>query len=230
VSTLGALPIVATTLTPGHEPDLLTVNSGLRLNVYDVEIARAIVIDRWTFEGSVGVRYADLRQTYAADLFNPGNPALGFDRVERHQRETNRFRGAGATISGDMKCCLGGGFALFGNARGSFLFGRSEQEATQDFIAATTQAFSAEGSRDLFLPVGELELGVEWAYNGRAARWFVQAGLVGQAWWNAGSASVPPGGTFASSEIGTPPNSSVFQASTSDLNFGGFSFRLGVQF
>jgi hypothetical protein len=230
VATLGAVPIVATTLTAGNASDVLAINSALRLNVFDLEFARGIIINHWTLEGSVGVRYADLEQTYQADLLNAGNPALGFVRVERHQRETNRFRGAGATISGEIKCLLTGGLSLFGNARGSFLFGRSEQEATQQFVAATEQLFSAEGSRDLFVPVGELELGVEWAYTGRCARWSLQAGIVGQSWWNGGSATVPPGGTFASSEIGAPANSSVFQSSTSNLNFGGFSLRLGVQF
>ena len=56
------------------------------------------------------------------------------------------------------------GFFFYTDVRGSLLFGRSHQDATQQFTGGVpaSQSFSASGSQDAFLPITEMELGVGW--------------------------------------------------------------------
>lgn len=74
------------------------------------------------------------------------------------------------------------------------------------------------------LPVGELELGLEFGRSMGSSRVFGQIALVGQQWWGAGSASR---GSVVYS-LGVPTSSNT--VADSDLGFFGLACRLGVNF
>ncbi len=236
IASVGALPFVSTELPLGAPADSIQIRSDLRLDVFDLEAAYKGTVGRWTFEGATGLRYADLVQHYHASLVNAGNAAIGFSPTFRDQREETAFFGLGPTVAGESNFEVGWGFSLYTDLRGSLLFGRGHQTATQIFTggAIPIQLFSQSGDRDVILPVSELEIGLGWAHRfGRRVRVSARAGFVGQMWWNAGSATVPPGGTFAtiqSPALGSSATFPIASATSSNLGFVGWTATLGVQY
>jgi hypothetical protein len=232
IGTVGLLPFTSTPLAAGSPSDLIALGSGLRLNVYDLEAAYSAEIGRWWLQYSAGARYAQLEQFYNADLVNAGNAALGFMSSARQQREHSWFHGGGPTLSGQAFYLCGGGLSLYADGRGSLLFGRTRYAATQTFVGGVPalQTFSADGGRDAFLPIGEIELGVGWSTDIGRTHWLLKTGFVGQIWWDGGSASIPPGGLSAQSPTFSNNVQPVVTSTSSNLGFYGWTLTLGVQF
>jgi hypothetical protein len=231
VATVGGYPIVATSLVPGMSANTFLVSSGLHLDVADFEAGRCLTTQNCMFTGTAGIRYADLTQSYNGTLFNPGSAFEG--EMIQQQQMTNAFHGVGPTLAGQGRYYLGGGLSLFGDVRGSLLYGHGKEFAGQVFLggAPAGQAFASQGDRGLMLPVGELELGVGWDGALGQSLWSFNVGFASQMWWNAGSASVPPGGTFPSlPAFGPAAASPVVSSTSSNLGFAGLTVTLGVQF
>ncbi|MFO0927852.1 MAG: Lpg1974 family pore-forming outer membrane protein [Gemmataceae bacterium] len=122
--------------------------------------------------------------------------------IRRLQRLRNEraFTGAGPTIAVQASRRLGpAGLAVFGSARGSYVFGRYHEQARflQDVIdpagvtvggsqATVTQATA---SRTTAVPVTELEVGAEYGQPFGRSRAFVRLSAVNQTYFDAGSAS-----------------------------------------
>jgi hypothetical protein len=226
-STLGALPIPVRSNFPPIPVDTIHVDSSLLVDTYDMELI-------WTGCNSVGyakagagARYAYLRQNYNASLINTGNPPTFF------QNESNQFAGAGPTVSGEIGCRVWRRVGLYGLGRFSLLFGESSQFANQQQVGINPAlSFTSTNQKMVTIPVGEIELGVNWLADWGRCRFLVKTGFAAQMWWDAGSASIPAGGAFAS--LGSQSPQGVFfpvnNATSSNLGFLGWTFSVGMQY
>lgn len=226
-STLGALPIPVRSNFPPIPTDVIQVDSTLQLDTYDLE---GIWIGNYKcgyVKAGVGMRYAYLRQAYTASLLNENNPPDFF------QKETNTFSGGGPTISGEIGCNVWRRFGLYGMGRFSLLFGQSSQEAEQlQSNINPSLTFTSNNDRFMTIPTGEIELGVSWQADWNRLRFLVKTGFAAQMWWDAGSASIPAGGSFSS--LGAQAPQGVFfpvsTATSSNLGFIGWTFSLGINY
>ena len=198
-STLGALPIPVRSNFPPIPNDTITVNSSLSLSVYDLEVALIGGSDRVSYKATFGARYAHIRQSYTASLVNPGNPPNFF------QTDTSTFSGGGPTMSGEIDYRIYRRISLYGTGRFSLLYGSSHEDASQLQSGINPNvAFASNHSKDLLMPVGEIELGVAWQTNWKRFQFVAKGGFAAQMWWDAGSASIPAGGSFSSLGAQTP--------------------------
>ena len=234
IASVGALPFVSLSLPPGALANTIRVDSALHMDVLDLEVAYTSISGLWSFEGAAGLRYAEIAQHYDASLFNPGNAIV--PRTFIDQREENGFYGWGPTLAGEVGYDIGYGVALYGNVRGSLLFGRNYQNANQTAAGGipANQGFVARGSQDVILPVGELEMGVSWSRDlNRRLRVMAKTGFVGQVWFDAGSATIPPGGSFPSIQsfaLGTSSPVPIVAPTSSNLGLLGLTATVGFQF
>jgi hypothetical protein len=183
----------------------------LKTTVVDTEAVQQTQADVWTLLFSGGVRYTYLSEDYSATRFNAaGSGKSGKTKVFLIEdsdivAEGHSFAGVGPTVAIDASRPIGTlGFALYGVARTSLLFGtgkiQSYESSRTDVIgsggvkakpvAYTNLLFLNDGTeRDDLLPVGEVEVGGQWARRLGRVGVFVRVGLVGQAWWGAGNAT-----------------------------------------
>jgi hypothetical protein len=159
------------------------------------------------------------------------------------------FDGTGPVLALEARRPLGDtGLALFGSARGAILFGSGKQQATLQSVRIGRNSFPGPipffmihgasavppvsnfntvtvnesfASWDDVLPVGELELGVEYARNIGPARLFAQLAFVGQVWWGADDSARSATSTFFSPGSGS---------ADSNLGLIGLSLRTGVDY
>jgi hypothetical protein len=165
--------------------DVLAFNSHLRICTLDFEATKNLTLGGWSFLFTGGGRYLQSTQRYRGLLTN--DATLTVETVDFG----HNFYGGGPTGSAQGHWHLGGsGLALFGSARGSLLVGPGRQTfvSTQNLPgSAISDLFS--GTKNDTLPVGELELGLEYAQPG----FFVQAAAVEQTYFGLGSASKTDG-------------------------------------
>jgi hypothetical protein len=187
---------------------LLAANSNIELDVWDLEVTQTLDVKSWVLLGSAGLRYARIAQDYQAAVtrnFLAGNGAPGDVDVVSGG---HNFYGVGPTVAVEARRPLGLGFTLYSSARGSLLFGTGKRVAGRSLAGMDARFFESEvSSRDDFLPIGELEIGAEWATDLGWSRLFVQGAYVGQIWCGAGSPT----------------------SESDNLAFSGFSFVIGAQ-
>jgi hypothetical protein len=189
--------------------DQMTFNTHLKLDVWDWEVTQVLEPAGWSLLVAGGLRYAYLSQDYEADRVNQGSGRSGTSRVTVTTdadfiRAGHNFSGVGPTAALEARRPLGDtAFSLYSSARGALLFGRSRSQAFQRTrevrtvtptrgLASTVNTTTVTGnndSRDDLLPVGDLELGAEWARDTGRIRFFVRTGFVGQVWFGAGNAT-----------------------------------------
>jgi hypothetical protein len=210
------------TLSDGAGADVFFFHRDLRLAVWDLEATQTLQLGRWALMLTGGARYAHLSQDYNAFRVNTNPDLAGGLDVQQDTsvlRSGHNFDGAGPMVSMDARRPLGdSGFALYGNIRGSILFGTTHARASTESVFAGTMAdgtpFNMVTSEEAsahstsVLPVVEIEVGAE--YGRPVGRFypFLRAGLVGQTWFGAGNASSADG----------------------DLGFLGLEASLGFQF
>jgi hypothetical protein len=104
---------------------------------------------------SLGPRYTQVSQDYHATLTSASNNAL----LNSHQD----FTGFGVTSSVEArsKPWVRTGLQLYGNLRGSLLVGTNNKNSTASTTVGSAILSSSENRTD-YIPIGELELGVEW--------------------------------------------------------------------
>lgn len=254
VTTVGADPTIihsATTAAPlGLSftsiavpvlPDTWTLNSNLRMYVVDAEAAQEIEFGPWLLTVGGGIRYVHLAQGYNASRSRSGNfidPTSG-DFVQLFTDSnglTSRtdFDGIGPLVGVESRRRLGDSpLSLFGLARGTVLFGNTNQTVTLNTIRNTRRELAiggvvvedtnttqtASNSTNDLLPTVEMEVGVEFDHIIGGIRFFCQTSFVGQAWLGGGNAS----GTNA-------PTAGSGALTQSNFGFLGLSFRGGLMF
>jgi hypothetical protein len=189
--------------------DAITASSHLGTHVWDWEVTKELHLSRWWLGLAGGVRYAYLTEGYQALRVNSGSGTSGTSKVvvlaDTDLVQTgHNFSGAGPTAALETRYPLGdSGFSLYGLGRGSVLFGRNRTQSFQVNIesqqtipkkgatvtsSSTTTFRGANGHNDV-LTLVDLEIGLEWSRQIGHARFFLQTGLVGSLWADAGNAT-----------------------------------------
>lgn len=193
--------------------DQFSFNNHVKLDVWDWEVIQEVQAYNCWFLFAGGARYSYLSQGYRGFRFNNGTGTLGTAKVTVLEDSDvvlagHSFSGAGPTGEFEVRRPLGStGFTLYGSTRGSVLFGSGKMAGAQRTVerrvitprtgrpqvvnAATLNESATE--QDDVLPVGELEVGAEWARDFGRTLLFVRTGLVGQAWFGAGNATSDDG-------------------------------------
>jgi hypothetical protein len=194
------------TLNAGIGTDVYSFSQTLTLNVADLEVLREVQFMDTTFLFGAGARYARIAQTYATTQTNQGG-ANGVITVALDQQDANAsniFEGWGPTVSMEVihaipRSC----FSMYGNVRGSFLWGNDtftqslRNQNNTVVVAGATNAFDVTTSSMVVnhreASIGEAEVGLQ--YGGRCGPCyvFVRAGASFQRWWDVGSPSTSNG-------------------------------------
>jgi hypothetical protein len=200
------------------------VTSNLQLQVADLEAFQNLQAGQWDFLLAGGLRLAHINQHY--NVFSGdsnGEAALWRTILSGHS-----FHGAGPVLAVEARRPLGGtGLSLYGNARGSLLFGSATQSS--QFLANALRNDDANPSvvsdhRNRVIPVAELEAGLEYRVAVGVAEWFGQVTLVGQDWLGAGNASRSANFAFPG---GFPVGGT---GEDNDIGFLGLGLRFGVNY
>jgi hypothetical protein len=159
--------------------------SELRIRVFDAEATQTLTWDCYTFVLAAGLRYAQVTQTYDANLQPPG------DVDPLHLSSSHRFRGVGPTLAAAARRPIGcTGLGLYAAGRGSLLYGRDRQKAFRIVPGtAADELTQAELTQDDFLPIFEIEAGLQYATCWNGTNVFFQLGFVGQSWLGVGNAA-----------------------------------------
>jgi len=177
-------------------PYTLAVTSDLTLDVWDLEATAVYHAGGCIVEGSAGIRYAHIAQSFGAFSAESNLTAAGTGQSGTLIASHN-FNGAGPTLATEVRHALGDmGLGVYANARAAILFGDSYASGF-DVVTTTTPGFATARTADTFrsdhlgvIGVGECEIGVEYSRKiGDSASAFVRAGIDGQIWLGAGSAT-----------------------------------------
>src|SRR5262249_54353864 len=143
----------------------------------------------WDLLCAAGLRFAEINQEYNAYVVGDSGSTQG--PIFASVVSGHSFHGTGPVVALEARRpLLKSDLALYGSVRGAILFGSATQNALDHFIGfGTTQFTPAQDHRDRTLPVGEVELGLEYGRNMGSTRAIAQVALVGQEWWGAGNAS-----------------------------------------
>lgn len=161
-------------------------NHSLKLEIADLEATKRIYGGATTLVFSGGARYAQTALEFRAFGLTPQGQLAGeFAHILS-------FEGVGPTVALDLRRPIGWSpVSLIGGARGSVLFGNTEQT-----IFSVTAGGAGLGLRReaQVLSMLETQVGLEWAYHLAAnGRLFVAGVVEAQIWQNAGSASLDTG-------------------------------------
>lgn len=201
----GLTPIFAYGLVfaPASGVESLAFVSDLELDVLDLEATQEVQAGEWSLQLAGGVRLTRISQVYNVFRSRTAIDPVGYQQTDT-LRSRHWFEGLGPTAALEAWRPLGFGLSLYGSARGSVLFGNGKHKAGQVSISqsvsdpsvvpwSTATFQEAAASRDDILPIAEVEAGLEWFDEIGGSIVFLQAALVGQVWFDAGSASSEKG-------------------------------------
>jgi hypothetical protein len=193
--------------------DRLAFTDDLRLYTLDWELTRELRLGAWRLLAAGGVIYGNIVADYTATRVNAGTSQQGTTKVVLQEDSDtvlagHNFGGVGPVGGLDVRRPLGGsGLALYGSVNAFCLFGdekldnyqqNTQQRQTTPAGGKTTQSTvivisHGEVGRHDSRPVGELELGLEWARAVGPVQVFLRTGLTAQKWFDSGSATVEDG-------------------------------------
>ena len=209
----------------GPEATVLTVTTKLAVQVYDLEATQRYQDSVWTLLVSGGARYVRLSQAYNAYDFQSTSAA-----ELRTLSSSYDFNGIGPTMAFDLRRRIAeSGLSLYGHGRASIVFGSAHQNAVffgQELRNDDPNPQFATQNRDRALPILDFESGLEYGRTIGRTWVFGQIGVVGQEWFNAGSASRSTMLNVAGSArpvLGGAPLDS-------NLAFLGLAFRVGLYY
>jgi hypothetical protein len=195
--------------------DRLAFDNSVQLQVWDWEVFQGFARADWSLLVAGGLRYGYLSQGYRGFRSNSGTAKSGTTTITLREDSdllsTGRnFSGVGPTAAFEAFRRLGcSGFSLYGTARGSLLFGRAHQRTFQRTAlnqqtqvgtaapktTATATLRQADSGGAEAIPVGDLEVGVDWRIHYGRALVFTQVGFVNETWFGTGNAT-SGGGDF----------------------------------
>jgi len=166
----------------GPTANPIRADATLAFHVWDFEATQQIVHDQWWWQVAGGIRYLHMSQGY--NVTTSGAAGAVDDLASSH-----RFSGAGPTLALKGQRQLGmSNFSLFGQARGSVVFGDNSQQA-QLFSSSGTLGDSAAQASRSFVGMTELEIGVWYQRSFNRFTLVATGGLVGQYWSNVGNSA-----------------------------------------
>jgi hypothetical protein len=180
----------------GLGTDRLLFNSDLEIRSFDAEGTYQLGGPDYVVRLSAGIRGQSIRQRYHATLRNPGDGVtMELQRLEFAQD----FSGGGPTIGLFARHSIFDCLAAYVNARGAILAGHVTQrgefyESIQDpllaaFVGSQQTQTRFDNKSDQVVTYGEIEFGLEYGVCIGHANLFLRAGIVGQAYGNAGNAT-----------------------------------------
>ncbi len=172
--------------------DVFTASSSIEAYTVDLEGTKQTSFCGWDFGVGGGLRYANLEQTYLAQMSDNASTLRG----EIDYRSS--IEGFGPTISLNASRPLTRRLDLFCRARGSLLYGdgKSTLSAGEDLDLASPFTTNQSTSRDDLLSIGEVQLGLKWQGVKRSHRIFTpywSIGLESQYWSGVGNATSQDG-------------------------------------
>jgi hypothetical protein len=185
-------------LAAGFGLDRLSFSTSLEIHTADVEATWSREWGKFGMVVSGGGRYARLTQDYNALLLNDLTGAAKGNELQALAAR-HRFEGGGPTLAWSGRYFLGRtNFALTGSVRGALLVGNQQRDI--EFVRVISDPGGIVGGNQIvnpasssntnsLLPVLELELGLEYRFEGRRLQPFVRAGVVNQTYFNAGNAA-----------------------------------------
>ena len=188
----------STSLATGIGADGYNFSQSLVIHVADLEVVRQVQWMDTTFLFGAGGRYAHINQSYSATQSNPGG-ANGVITVLQDQQQagaSNVFEGWGPTVSLEIMHAIPRScFSIYGNVRGSFLWGddtfnqnlNSQVTTVPTVINPMSPASSNVIHREV--SIGEAEVGLQYGSRCGPCYLFVRAGASFQRWWDVGSAT-----------------------------------------
>ncbi len=188
-----------TSLNAGIGIDQFNTTQRLERHIADIEFLKETHVLDTTFLFGAGGRYTRLTQSYAASRINPGGGnAVVNVAVDREDVDsTHRFEGWGPTVSMEMIHPLRHGFSIYGDVRGSFLWGKDVLARSYHYrnrgadnvgnVNFTDTALANDVHDHRYVPSLDTELGIQ--YGCRVGRCYVYArtGVNFQRWWDVGS-------------------------------------------
>lgn len=190
------------TTVPGSQ---FTALSDLNAYTIDLELTKALQWGRCGWLTGFGLRYADVQQAYRGELRNEDDAVQGTVNFSHH------VKGIGPTIAVLTNRPLTQRLNLFGMARGALVFGDGESafNAIEDQDLDDQLTTRRITSRHDLLPIGEMQVGFQWAPGGMGV-WqpYLHLAMEGQLWSSVGNASSEDG----------------------NLGFYGFNVALGFDF
>lgn len=192
-----------------NQADLLVFDNRAVVDVWDFDITGRLIDNNcWTVLVGAGIRYNYISQYYDGVTNRIGLTALEKNSREVHIRNHLNLVGPDAFIEG-RRSFSRFGLAVYGNARGGYLFGkgRYEQFALSIFRPDPNPLFVSRSDnvhRNMSaLPYLETEVGLEW--TGRESRRFqpfLRVGIVSQTWFGLGSALTVAGNSNTNGNFG----------------------------
>jgi hypothetical protein len=220
---------IATTPTAGFQSlsatgpgSVVQTAAALGVTAIDFEAIKYLNYSNSSYWISGGVRYAHVGQQYGASL--AGAPVLANLALPSTGLLTDghNFNGVGPTLAAQARYAFpfARNVGVYGRARGSMLIGQQHNEIQSVLNGVTGASFS---SVNQVVPVGELEVGLDWNMPYRSYGFFVQGGFVVQSWFGVGNS--------ANSNVISlgAPNTSAFD-SNSILGLYGVRTSAGVTF
>jgi hypothetical protein len=191
--------------------DHIHTEASVTLNAYDLELVKPIALpwSQWALRYSLGVRVADIDQSYESVVDSNGAFFSG-------GQYTVDFLGAGPRVGLQGQRFFGKShsWSLFANTYGSLLVGEYDEHFSQ---TTTAPPFAAQQVTKIIrtVPVAEIEMGGSWS----PCSWLnLSAGWLFQAWFDMGTSGGKFGGYYTVTE-----NSNI-------MSFEGFFARGEITF
>ncbi len=173
------------TTTPGSQ---YIANSDLDATTIDLEAIKMVQLGATSLVTSFGLRHGEVEQTYRSELRSDADVLQG--TIDFRQKT----EGLGPTIALRTQRPISCQLSLFGMARGALIFGDGDRSLTAvedlDLDAELQLTTNETSSRDDVVPIGELQVGLQWLppTNGAWAP-YIHIAMEGQLWGGVGSAS-----------------------------------------
>jgi hypothetical protein len=210
-------------LAPGNS-DVLATSGRLNVTSLDFELTKEIDAGRMFLLFSGGARYARVAQSYDATVTNTANDFFTNAQVDQ-LHSFQRFVGGGPTLALQGWYPLGqSSFSIYAKARGTLLIGSTRLFADASRVQVANGMFSdaslgnVSACHNLAVPVGELELGMQWSRSFGRFLPFLRVGVNGQTWFNAFTSNTVSLGNGDSANL------------NSNLSFFGVTFQAGLNY
>ncbi|MBX9791506.1 MAG: hypothetical protein K2Y37_21505 [Pirellulales bacterium] len=176
------------------------LQSRLALQTFDFEWTQRGQLSRLVFNFAAGLRYATIAHAAHNQLTLITAPPFETSRSSFVQE----FHGGGPTLALEMWRPFLERFAFYGITRGSILFGWRSELADSRIPGSS---FTVRSRNESLVPIGELQLGMQWSEALGPGVFFARTGIEGQVWGDAGNITA---GSSTSGQIFTPSNLGFF--------------------
>ncbi|OAI47308.1 hypothetical protein AYO44_09710 [Planctomycetaceae bacterium SCGC AG-212-F19] len=188
-----------------------TDRRNFQFDTVDLEAFKEFTFANTLLTVSGGVRYGNETTKYSRDIVGGSDRNGTPDEILINSKVN--FHGWGPTLSLEISHGLrDSGFRVYGNLRGSLLFGSTNVYLNSFDVLAATNFPGVNRQSDDVVPILEGSAGIEWARCSGSAEFFVRLGVEAQVWIEATAGSIP----IPQGEDANAPGAANFQKFTAD--------------